>query len=771
VPFPFEDGTGSHVLDDLLGGPAAALTAVALVVGPRARASGWGARAAVALASRWRGPRRVVLADLDLEAPVLHEVVGVANDEGVIDLIEYGVSVGRLIRSVSENAYDFLPAGAFTSDAGAVLRHDGWERVLLEIAARRGTLLVWVPSEADGVEDVVRRAGAVVVLAESDEGRDVVERLPHPYAVLAILSPASAAAEQEYVAAGDADTPAIAAAAAAVEAGEASAPDAHTSSAPDADTSSTASPDGDDVAPLEDLETTAVATGEDAAGTPAPVDDLETTSIAVPDATDAGTIGPVEDLETTAPDSTGSTPVEHLEIDTFESAEPPLDAEAASAHAAAATADALAAEVDPAPVEPPPDHAAHPPASVDQIADREIERPRPRTDPAAREELIRELRDRQRAARLAGAGPAAAAGAASTPASATTPHAPASVHEASGDLPHVSEDRPGDTAAEGADAGSAAGRDVDSTTAGPAAAPTYDPDAAASSPAVDAPPPGADPAARPAPTPGADPAARPAPPPRPPAGATISKPLERKPRSRFRHSLIWTVGVVLLASLLAGAWHYLNKNDEPVAPAVVTPAPEPPPAPIEQNALPFVVAIEAHRELLIALSRVADLTEIEPELDFHVEPLEREGTMFYHVMAGPVPDSATALALRDTLITRGHKTGPTPTDVRATPLAFLIGDYGSVEAAAEQQDILRRLDIPGYVLSGEAVDNAPLYRLYVGGFGSRAEADVIGQMLRSAGIRDSLVTRTGIAATSAIIGTEGDATTDGDTLTTQNGQQ
>jgi hypothetical protein len=125
--------------------------------------------------------------------------------------------------------------------------------------------------------------------------------------------------------------------------------------------------------------------------------------------------------------------------------------------------------------------------------------------------------------------------------------------------------------------------------------------------------------------------------------------------------------------------------------------------------------------------------------------------------------------LRDTLIARGHKTAPTPTDVRATPLAFLIGDYGVGRGCGrQQQDILRRLDMPGYVhVRRGGGQCSRCIGMYVGGFGSRAEADIIGQMRPEC----SLVTRTGIAATSAIIGTEGDATTDGDTLTTQNGQQ
>src|SRR5690606_39213930 len=96
-----------------------------------------------------------------------------------------------------------------------------------------------------------------------------------------------------------------------------------------------------------------------------------------------------------------------------------------------------------------------------------------------------------------------------------------------------------------------------------------------------------------------------------------------------------------------------------------------------QVTLPYVVAVAAYRNLQTALEREADLIEIEPEMRFHIESIVRDGVLYHHVMAGPVADSAAALALRDLLIEHGHKTAATPTDIRSTPLAFLIGDYGS----------------------------------------------------------------------------------------------
>ena len=745
VPFPFEDGTGSPVLDELVGGPAAALTAVALVVAPGARASGWGARAAAALASSWRGPRRVLLADLDLENPTLHETVGARNDEGVIDLLEYGLSAGRLMQPGGAGAYDFLPAGIFTPDAGAILRHEGWSRVLMEIAARRGTLLAWVPSDADGVEAVVERAGAVLVLADPGEGRGVVEQLPHPYAVLGILTPTGAAQAEAREVPGGAEPVVVAAAAEALGAGSMA-----------ADTSD----------------------AESAAARERPADVLDASALTV------DTAPLLEPGESSLPDEPG-----HPSPD--DQPKPQIDAAAAASEptvhdvAGGVTDGGVgsgateAAAVGSISVEPPDEEppATVQPAAVSTAAPGDVAPPSAddtlSSDPAARDALSRELRERQRAARLAGASPASGVTGASGQAAIGT--GAAAGQPASGEAPGEetpAEKAPGEKTPGEATAGEAAPGDASRDRVPPGEPDTTEASAAAAGTAAGAMSAaeavrslrGAEAAPRTPETahPGAHHSGDVRPQARPRPG--------RPPRSRYRRPLAWTIWVVLLASLLAGAWHYLSGRLERVPEAAAPPPPAPAPAaPVEQNALPFVVAIEAHRELLVALNRVADLTEIEPGVLFHVEPLVREGTLFYHVMAGPVPDSTAALALRDTLIARGHKTGPTPTDVRATPLAFLIGDYGSRGAADEQREILRRLDIPGYVLRGTAADGAPLYRLYVGGFASEAEADVTRQMLRSAGIRDSLVTRTGSAAAADFIGTEGDSVTAGDSLATPTG--
>jgi hypothetical protein len=624
VPFPLANGAASPVLEDLIGGPAAALTAVALVAAPEARASGWARHAAIALATQWRGSRRVVLADLDLEQPSLHEDVGVPNDEGVVDLIDYGLSLARLVHPAGDAGYDLLPAGLFAPDPGHILRHDGWTRVLLDVADRRATLLAFVPAEADGADAVVERAGAVLVLAEEHEAARTVESLPHPYAVLAILTPEAVVADETP----EAEAAAGAGAIAAPDGGE---PTASHEIEPPPDVLAAAEAAATDGTSSERADT-AVASPEDAAAasvtSSVDVDDAATESVDRPIRTHADTAG-------------SETP-------------PPLVGGA-------------------------------------RLSDEEFDRIRLPTDGASRAALIADLRERQRTARLAG-----------------------EAGELSG-----ARTVPSDT---GADRLEPPAVPLVVPSIGGAVTRELEMEARADDVELEA---------------------------ITPPGRTSA----RRTPDGYRRPLIWTLAVVLLVSALAGAWRYLSGR-LPRASEVVA-APEPVPEPTgptyADDALPYVVAIEAHRDLPTAVERVTDLREIEPELAFHIEPLERDGVVFYHVMAGPVPDSTLALALRDTLIARGHKTGRTPTDVRATPFTYLVGEYSTEDDAQEQSDILRRLDIPGYVLRAAAADGEPVFRLYVGGFGSEAEAGAIGQMLRAAGIRDTLVTRTGAMSYGALL--------------------
>ena len=501
------------------------------MAGERARASGWAARTAAALAQRWPGPRHTVLVDLDVAQPSLHQLTGVANDEGVIDVVEFGASLHRIAVPAADARFDVLPAGPFGGEGErALLESDAWLRILRDAAARRETLLLYTPAEAPGSTALVQRAGAVLVLAEGAETQAIVEQLPHRYSVLAVLEPQR--------------------------------------------------------------------TASDAAASPA----------------------------------------------------------------RATEGAAIAAE------------------SLDEA------RMRVAGGRERRDALIADLRRRQRAARLTQRAVRERVTPAVRPAEPTEAQTSANAAAA---VPAT-----GDVVAEAR---------VESALDGVTTAPLESPEALP----------------------------------------------VRRARRQFVHPIGWTLGVVALLSLFAGSLHFLAGRFGGPA-EVATPQPEPaespavpvaPPLP-DRNAVPYAVALEAHPNLARAFERVDALQANQPDLSFYVAPFERDGVLHYHVLAGPVADSAAALALRDTLLVRRVKTMSTPSDVRYTPLALLIGDYSARADADEQLAELRRLDIPAYVVVGLAADSALLYRVFVGGFAGPAEAEVPRQLLRHAGVRDHLVTRT-----------------------------
>jgi hypothetical protein len=584
VAFEPVDHAAASVLDEIINGPAAALTAVVLVVGPAARASGWAARAATALAARWPEIRRVLLLDADMEKPALHELTGVRNEEGIADVVDYGVSIGVVRQRSAQGHFDVVPTGLYAAEPAALLLSDAWSRVLLEVAERRETLLVYVPANAPGVDRLVDRVGAVLVLAEPDEAQQIVADLPDPFRVLAVLSPQQPVADEE---------------------------------------------------PARQW-----------------VVDDEPVVIA------AG----------------ASELLDRLDVDEPSQLLAPAPAAEPDAAAAAAAAEPIKGDE-----EREVEVVASP---SDRPTDEDFERIRLPTERGAREALIADLRERQRAARLT---PPTDADSLPLPAA---PKDPGRQDRTTVLLP------PG--SGEG-------GREVRVETMGDdVPLDTLDP----------------------------GPPAQPARP------------------SRYAQPLAWTVFVVLAVALLGGSWRFLagrlSVDRERRTEAIAPPAPEPTPTvrPTAEVALPFVVAIEAHTDLAAAFRRV-DALDQEAGVSFHIAPLEREGTLFYHVMAGPVPDSASAVALRDTLLARRLKTTETPTDVRHAPLSFVIGDYSTREAAEEAMNELRRLDVPGYMQNAEAADGAPLYRVFVGAFTAPAEADVTRQLLRGAGVRDSLVLRMG----------------------------
>lgn len=178
-------------LETLAALPPQKLRSLLLVAGPEALASGWAARTAVAVAAGLtaRG-RRVVLLDLCLSAPELHEALGVENLEGVADAFLFGVPVKRLARHVTGRPFAFIPAGAYVPDPAEILTHPRWDHVLRELANTGALPLALVPAGAAGLEELARRFGAAAIFGAPGEAEAVMTGLPAGCAVLATLRPA-----------------------------------------------------------------------------------------------------------------------------------------------------------------------------------------------------------------------------------------------------------------------------------------------------------------------------------------------------------------------------------------------------------------------------------------------------------------------------------------------------------------------------------------------------------------------------------------------------
>jgi hypothetical protein len=139
---------------------------VAVLADQGARASGWSAPLAIALAAAWADDGSdVVLADGDLAGAELHALVGAENDEGVADVIVYGASMDRVLRPGSKHAaVQFVPAGTAVFELSIAYGHARWAALFSALRDARATLVLYLPAEAEGVSSLAEQADRVIRL-------------------------------------------------------------------------------------------------------------------------------------------------------------------------------------------------------------------------------------------------------------------------------------------------------------------------------------------------------------------------------------------------------------------------------------------------------------------------------------------------------------------------------------------------------------------------------------------------------------------------------
>jgi hypothetical protein len=162
---------------------------VLLLFDPRADRY-WVADAAIALATAWtQAGRRVVLADLSLDDPLLHERIGMANLDGVVDIFLYGASLARSARPVPGRGFYLISGGTYTDDAGSILLHPRWEKIVAGFREAQASLLLFAPADAAGLEGLARWAGDAILFGSQVAGSLFAQAVPAEIRAHAWLAP------------------------------------------------------------------------------------------------------------------------------------------------------------------------------------------------------------------------------------------------------------------------------------------------------------------------------------------------------------------------------------------------------------------------------------------------------------------------------------------------------------------------------------------------------------------------------------------------------
>ncbi|MGH7644914.1 MAG: hypothetical protein ACREMR_04950, partial [Gemmatimonadales bacterium] len=120
------------------------------------------ARAAATPAAAAGGaPRAVTLVDLWIEDPRLHEIVGLAPSEGIVDAFEYEVSLTKAAHQV--DPIYFIGAGTSSATPDAFYGHPRWPKLHAGFRAEGALLLLYV--SPSGVARLSAKADGMLLLA------------------------------------------------------------------------------------------------------------------------------------------------------------------------------------------------------------------------------------------------------------------------------------------------------------------------------------------------------------------------------------------------------------------------------------------------------------------------------------------------------------------------------------------------------------------------------------------------------------------------------
>jgi hypothetical protein len=89
--------------------------------------------------------RRTALVDCFVDEPTLHRVIGLPNEEGLVDAFEYGASLARVALKQPEPNLFFIPAGTYAPDPRVIMTHPRWKRLAAGFRHEGALLLLYLP--------------------------------------------------------------------------------------------------------------------------------------------------------------------------------------------------------------------------------------------------------------------------------------------------------------------------------------------------------------------------------------------------------------------------------------------------------------------------------------------------------------------------------------------------------------------------------------------------------------------------------------------------
>ena len=146
---------------------------VILIAVPDVEAPFWCAQAAAALVSTWsaRGAR-IVLADLSLDEPILHDVFARPNSGGITEVMMAGAQLREVSHQVGSPGFLFISTGAPPGDATDVLTSGRWEILFKALGEANVDLVMYAPSDLPGLDGLLDRSSAVLLLGGNPEATE-----------------------------------------------------------------------------------------------------------------------------------------------------------------------------------------------------------------------------------------------------------------------------------------------------------------------------------------------------------------------------------------------------------------------------------------------------------------------------------------------------------------------------------------------------------------------------------------------------------------------